>query len=275
MIKIADRVIDPALIWNHGQWTHVQRETIRRMAASPTVFSFPDQGHFQFELTLRNHIVGTARALNYSGVSFATFKKSRCNEAVWHLTDYGGFRIRDHVTPADGIRDIYRNGRMYAFECATAMVILIYRAVLASIDEAAFNRLFANMLLYDWQFDQDLGLTTVENTPQLPGDVVYFKNPDYNRETPEWQGENAIVMGDGSYYGHGIGIVPAEEIISFLNNERGPGATRSAYLMEGATRPDFAYLYKFRRDAEPEINTVGGRRNDRIIARIGSSYYEI
>ncbi|MFY0543856.1 protein-glutamine gamma-glutamyltransferase [Brevibacillus sp. H7] len=275
MIKIGDKVVTPSTLRTEQQWTDVQLEIIGRMAASPIVFSYPDTGHFRFELTLRNHIVGAAGALNYSGVSFATFKESRCNEELWRLTDFGGFRIRENVRPSDGIRDIYRNGRKYAFECATAMVIVYYRAVLASIDEGAFNRLFADMLLYDWHYDKDLGLTTIEETVHLPGDVVYFKNPDVNPDTPEWQGENAVVMREGLYYGHGIGIVGAREIIRHLNNERRPGAVRSAFMMEGAARPDFAYLYRFRPGAPAGMTPIRRSRYDRIIARIGSAYYEI
>jgi protein-glutamine gamma-glutamyltransferase len=275
MITINGTIVDPASLAGRQPWSIIQRETIERMADSSFVFAYPSEGVFRFELTLRGHMVEAARALNDSGVSFATFRKSRCNKAFWHLTDYGGFRIRDDVTPAEAIRDIFRNGRLYAFECATAMVIVCYRAVLESIEPDAFNRLFANILLYDWQYDNDLGLTTVEQTVQLPGDIVYFKNPDYHPDTPEWQGESAVVMGGRLYYGHGIGITTANRIIEFLNRERKPGATRSAYLMENATRPDFAYLYRFRRGAVPGMTDVRAGRGDRIVARIGSAYYEL
>jgi protein-glutamine gamma-glutamyltransferase len=275
MITINDTIVNPASLAGRQPWTMIQRETIERMADSPFVFAYPIEGVFRFELTLREHIVKAARALNGSGVAFETFRRSRANKAFWHLTDFGGFRIRDDVTPAEAILDIFRNGRLYAFECSVAMVIVCYRAVLDAIGPDAFNRLFANLLLYDWQYDKDLGLTTVEKTVHLPGDIVYFNNPDYNPRTPEWQGENAVVMGGGLYYGHGIGITTANRIIGFLNRERRPGATRSAYLMEGATRPDFAYLYRFRRDAVPDMTGAGGSRRDRIVARIGSAYYEL
>lgn len=39
------------------------------------------------------------------------------------MTDEGGFLLRSGVTPASAIRDIFRNGRQYGFECATAIVI--------------------------------------------------------------------------------------------------------------------------------------------------------
>jgi protein-glutamine gamma-glutamyltransferase len=62
--------------------------------------------------------------------------------------------------------------------------------------------------------------------------------------TPEWQGENAIDMGDGTYYGHGIGIRDEETMIKILNRFRVKGSNVSAYLMKTATRPDFAGLFR-------------------------------
>ncbi|HEY0827807.1 MAG TPA: protein-glutamine gamma-glutamyltransferase [Bacilli bacterium] len=195
------------------------------------------------ETEARENIVAAARALNSSGAQFSTFQESYCNERLWQRTQDGGFQLRDEVAPAAGIRDIYVNGSLYAFECATAMVIVLYKAVLDTVGESIFNLYFANMVLYDWHYDSDLRLVTYKDLAGTkPGDILYFRNPDYSPKTPEWQGENAIVMGDQTYYGHGIGIVAAEAIISALNNHRKPGATKSAYLMEQYTRLDFAAL---------------------------------
>ncbi|UFJ39286.1 protein-glutamine gamma-glutamyltransferase [Brevibacillus humidisoli] len=276
MIQLGGNNVQADSLLKEQQWTEAQVETIEKMAASNEVFSYPDQTALQFELTLRQYIVQAAKALNASGVSFATFKKSRCNEKYWNLTDFGGFRIRDGVFPSDGIQDIYRNGRLYAFECATAMVIVYYRAVLAAIKLPDFNRLFANMLLYDWHYDQDLGLSSRTGTVMLPGDVVYFKNPDYHPDTPQWQGENAIVLSNGQYYGHGIGITDASRMIRVLNSLRKPDAARSAYLTDTVARPGFAYLQQFKRNTL-SFDAFANRRTgvDRLAGWIGSRYYEV
>ena len=79
----------------------------------------------------------------------------------------------------------------------------------------------------------------------LPGDVVYFNNPDFNPETPWWRGENAVVLEDGTYFGHGLGIGTAEQIIQALNKTRKPGSNQSAYLTNLVTRPSFKHLAKF------------------------------
>lgn len=275
MIQIGQRYIEPSTLMNQQQWSGVQQEIISRMAKSQGVYAYESLNQLRFELKLRNQIVEAAGALQNSGVSFASFDTSRCNPAFWDLTERGGFRIKAGVLPSEGVLDIYRNGRQYAFECATAMVIIYYRAVLQSIDLQSFNGLFANIILYDWQYDQDLGLTTNQEVEFLPGDVLYFKNPDFDPSTPEWQGENAVLMGHDTYYGHGIGITGAEEIINFLNNERRPGGSQPAFLLDQATRPDFTYLAQFSTDATLRVSYFQGIGKDRITAQIGSTYYQM
>ena len=76
----------------------------------------------------------------------------------------------------------------------------------------------------------------------LLGDRGYFRNPDVNPKTPEWQGENVIVLPDSLYYGHGIGIADADDMIKALNSNRIAGAERSAYLLDMAGRPDYRQL---------------------------------
>lgn len=245
-----------------------------------------------FEKIMRANIVKAAYALNDSGAGFADFKNSRCNERFWILTDQGGFQLRNSVTPADGIRDIFANGHQYAFECATATVIVLYKGVLDSIEEPVFNRLFADLLLYDWHYDPDLHLLQEQGSSQaLPGDVLYFANPDHDPQRPEWQGENVVKVGPDLYYGHGIGIESAEAIIDALNQTRGPNATRSAYLTNAYYHPDFSYFYPFaagnsslgnpqlrERNTESTISashTSRTRQQSAIHVRIGQRKYII
>ena len=111
-----------------------------------------------FERNMREQIISSARALNASGADFAVFDDSRCNPQFWLRTDNGGFQLRSGIQPSKAILDIYTNGQMYAFECATAMVIVLYRATLLSIGEDAFNRHFNDLFLWDWNYDSNLRL---------------------------------------------------------------------------------------------------------------------
>jgi len=215
-------------------------DSIVKLNEDPTVYAY--RSIYEFERMLRNNITLSARAMFQSGVRFAVFERSRCNPMYWHLTRNGGFQLRQGVKPSDAIKDVYFNSSYYAFECATAMVIINYHAILSLIGEYLFNQIFQNIYLYGWHADPDLGINAQYSDRFYPGDIVYFKNPDFNPLTPEWRGENAVVLGDGTYFGHGLGILTAGQMIYALNKTRRPGSFRSAYLTNTVTRPNFNHL---------------------------------
>lgn len=276
MITIAGSPVDPSELLGAWSLSGGQREVVTAMARSRDVYAYPSAQVLRFELKLRERLVKSAVALAHSGLAFATFERTRCNEEFWIKTEYGGCLLRENVPPSVAIEDIFRRGRAYALECATAMVVIIYYAVLQSIRRSDFDRLFSGLLLYDWRYDQDLRLTTVRTRSFLPGDIVYFENPDFDPSTPEWQGENAVVLGGGEYYGHGIGIGPAEMFIRHLNRQRRPGATRSAFLSDLVTRPGFAYLSQFEGSSFAQASHAEPLPAwELVIARIGSSFWEV
>ncbi|MEH7610017.1 protein-glutamine gamma-glutamyltransferase [Gottfriedia acidiceleris] len=218
----------------------VKRIQIQQMNEDRTVHEY--RSIDEFESLLRYNITLSARAMFQNRLSFAVFAKSRCNPMYWQLMRTGGFLLRQGIRPSDAINDIYINSSLYAFECATAMVIIYYHAILNLIGENLFNQIFKNIYLYGWHTDPDLGIGAQYSDRILPGDIVYFNNPEFNPLTPEWRGENAVVLGDGTYFGHGLGIMTAEQMIFSLNNMRWPGAYRSAYLTNSVTRPNFKHL---------------------------------
>ncbi|GAB7055858.1 protein-glutamine gamma-glutamyltransferase [Paenibacillus sp. YK5] len=253
--------------------TPLEREIAEQKIRSGTPFHYESMESLRFELKLREAIVDSSVAMQRSGAVFRSFKKSFCNEAYWIRTENGAFQQRPFVRPTDAIRDIYVNGQLYGFECATAVIIVLYKAVLETIGTAAFDRLFANLYLYSWHHDSDLRLITVYGKRlAFPGDIVYFKNPDVDPEMIHWQGENAVKLNGDLYFGHGIGIMNAEGIISRLNRYRKPGSTVSAYLLDEATYPNFFYLQQAAsfRDPTEEISMVSSIDDTEcIIARIG------
>lgn len=244
MIKIAGNPLDPQNIINQYPPNSVERKNIDILSSSNHVYSYDSINQLTFELDMRLKIVNAATSLNRSGFKFRIFRESFCNEDYWNRTNEGGFLLKDGVKPSEAIQDIFRNGYKYGNECATAIVIIFFKGVLDMYPEELFNRMFNNIHLMNWRYlDTDLGIRYYDNVPDfLLGDCLYFKNPDVDPKTPQWQGENAIVLDDNRYYGHGIGIRSAEEIIYILNRFRIDDATQSAYLLDSATRPDFRYL---------------------------------
>lgn len=223
---------------------------LRTMTDSSSKYAYESAGQLSFELQLRREIVNAARLLYRSRMGFAVFRLSRCNEAFWDRTSNGGFRLKKDAVPADAIRDIYDNGSAYATECATAMLIVYYKAFLEVYGEERFNSLFKDIYLMNWHTSDPLlkAASTPRPVPELLlGDRGYFANPDVDPQTPQWQGENVIVLPDDLYYGHGVGIHTADQIIRALNGNRKEGSTTTAYLMQSAGRPDIKKLASYYR----------------------------
>ncbi|MCM3569539.1 protein-glutamine gamma-glutamyltransferase [Neobacillus mesonae] len=238
MIRINYLIIKPEDLFD--QITESQHQTIiKQMAAYQQVYQYPSIQHLKFELAFRSHIMKAARELNSSGVKFTTFTYSFPNKKYWDRLSNGGFLLKQNASPSTAILDIINNGKLYAFECSTAIAIIFYIATLYSIGSKRFDYLFTRLYLMDWQFDDDLPIHQKYGDDYLPGDVLHFNNPDFDPKQPHWRAENVVYFGDDKYYGHGVGIRNSSAIINFLNKKRKPNPKISAYLMNMITRPDY------------------------------------
>ena len=227
--------------------TEEEQSILNDKKNSSVVYNYNSPQAVAFEMKTRANIVAAARGLNSSGAKFATFANTKGNSQYWTRTDKGALQLRPGVSPSAAIQDIFNQGSLYAFECATATVIILYKAVLDTVGAEIFNRNFAQLELYDWDYDQDLKLVSSNQIQEAyPGDVLYFKNPDVDPKTPQWQGENTILLGPDQYFGHGIGIATSQQIINALNSHRRQGSTTEAYLMNDVVHPDFEYLRSLR-----------------------------
>lgn len=245
MITVAGETFDIDAVIDRYPAGSVEGMVLRTMANSTGQYAYGTLAQLEFELAMRREIVNAARGLNRSGMDFAVFHKSRRNPQYWDRTSNGGFRLKEGVSPSDAIMDIYKNGSKYATECATAMMMVYYRALISLYGAERFDMLFPNIYLMNWsQIDPRLKEVGEPRkvTDKLIGDRAYFANPDVDPKTPEWQGENVIIMPDNLYYGHGVGITTAERIIRGLNASRKKDATRSAYFRDEVSRPDFKEL---------------------------------
>lgn len=242
MIKIQNQTVEAKKLLQIAE-NEEQRTIIQRMAAYQEIYGYLSADQLKFELEFRTNIMKAARELNNSGVKFTTFQYAFCHRKYWDRLSNGGFLIKPGVRPSAAILDIIKNGKLYAFDCSTAIAIVWYIATLYSIGGTRFDQLFARLYLMDWQFDEDLPIFHNYGDDFLPGDVLHFNNPDFSPQEAHWRAENAVYFGDDQYYGHGIGIRTAKVIIDFLNKKRKPNAEHSAYLMNMISRPHFPYLY--------------------------------
>lgn len=244
MIEIAGSSIDTSTIINQFVEKSIESKIVNILSSSNEVYKYDSENQLKFELILRKSIIKAAKDLSLSRISFRVFIKSKCNTDYWNRTNEGGFALKNGVKPSEAVKDIYIHSSYYGTECSTAIVIIYYKAFVDILPEDLFNESFSEIYLMNWQhLDHDLQIINYPKAADyLPGDCRYFKNPDVDPLTPEWQGENVIDMGGGAYYGHGIGITNADSIIEALNRKRIKGSKVSAYLLDLTKRPNFKYL---------------------------------
>ncbi|MCM3601857.1 protein-glutamine gamma-glutamyltransferase [Robertmurraya korlensis] len=241
MIQISGGPFQQNENWQLGS---IEKTIIQQMQNDPVFYSYYSDYELLFELKVRKNIIQSAKDMNNSQAVFTTFVYARCNPRYWQLTQAGGFLLRPDVQPAEAILDIYRNSSLYAFECATAIPIIYYHAILNSIGSHLFNSLFRDLYLYSWHTDTDLGIITFHSNHFLPGDVLYINNPDFDRNTPQFRGLNAVLLNDGRLFGHGFNIRTSTEMIQILNEKRKMDSHQSAYITKLVTRPSFKYLFR-------------------------------
>lgn len=242
MIVIAGRQQNAQQLMGAYPRNSLEREIIRRMDASTNRQEYDSLEQLKFELRMRREIIQASYDLHRSRLGFEIFRESRANPAFWRRTGDGGFLLKSGVSPSEAIQDIFTHGEKYGTECATGMVIVYYKALLNIFGKDAFDRMFSSIHLMNWHYLdpklREIGM--MKRTKDFfPGDRRYVKNPDVNPLTPEWQGENIIDLGNGLFYGHGMGIRTVASIISELNKNRSEDADETAFLMDSAARPDF------------------------------------
>lgn len=238
MITINNHTVQPEKLMKEIS-NNEQKTIIKQMASFSKIYAYPTIEQLKFELLFRSNTMKAARDLNKSGVKFTTFTYAFPNKKYWNRLSNGGFLLKMNISPSTAILDILKNGKLYAFECSTAIAICLYIATLYSIGSTRFDLLFNRLYLMDWQFDDDLPIFQKYGDDFLPGDVLHFNNPDFDPKQPHWRAENVIYFGDDQYYGHGVGIRNASTIIKFLNKKRKPNPEHSAYLMRMITRPHY------------------------------------
>lgn len=224
------------------QFSGLKKDIYVALENSPLSHQFGSIHELIFELQLRENIILAARKLHNSNVAFAPFNTSKFNPGFWTKIKYG-YLLNSNVLPSDAIKDVFSNGKEYAFECSTAIVLIYYKAVLESISTSHFNSLFQRLLVWDWNYDQDLGIITTIGRDFIPADVVYFYNPDFAH--PVWTGENAVYLGNDQYFGHGIGIESEKGMIKALNTLRKPNSSKDAHLISQHSRLNAGYLSQF------------------------------
>jgi protein-glutamine gamma-glutamyltransferase len=200
-------------------------------------------------------IMGAARDLAAARPAFELIKNHRFAPSHWETIGNGSFQVKAGVSPSEALMDIFQNTDAYGFECATAMVIVYYKAMLDLIGAERFDAVCGDLQIGPWVMEDDLrGLRDTDGSSfeeadaarraeLRPGDYTYFKNWDVSDEgrAAGWQGENVIYLGRDAngteqYYGHPFGVSTEDHIVEYLNRHRNPDSTRTSSMLELQSR---------------------------------------
>lgn len=177
------------------------------------------------------------------------FGDNKFTSSLWEKKS--GYDIRDHlsqsgwmipyvlksgVKPSAALDDMVKNPNNYKFECATAIVIVHYRAMQKLLGNEKFDSVFQNMIIGPWESDEKFNAIftsqEMDHTIQETGIYGYYQNHDVSQEGLKagWQGENVIFINYDEYkkdwlcYGHPFGIEYASKIKEKLDSHRNIGS---------------------------------------------------
>lgn len=203
-------------------------------------------------------LVNACEEMDRARHRFSSFAEQSFSGAMWmpREGERTTFQVKPGVKPSVAVQHICAHPDEYRFECATAIVIVYYKAILELIGPEDFDRAYPELKIGPWNYDSKLephirltgssrteAAATARASLQV-GDYTFIRNWDVTREARAggWQGENVIYLGNGRFYGHPFGIATDAEIIEFLNERRMPGSTRSASLSEVRRRIESSIL---------------------------------
>lgn len=190
--------------------------------------------------------IGAAEDMDTAKHGFALIEDQTFNEKYWTANGGGTFELKTGMSPSAALDDIFSSPSAYKFECATALVIVQYKAMRDLLGARDFDCVCAGLRIGPWQTEATLDRATslsgngdVEATPARratlrAGDYGYFKNWDVSDAGRDagWQGENVISLGGDRFYGHPFGIADGKSIVEHLNSQRRVGSTRSASFLD-------------------------------------------
>jgi protein-glutamine gamma-glutamyltransferase len=200
---------------------------------------------FADEVRVGAAMVAACEAMGRARHDFELINDHRANPDFF-TTSAGTFTLKPAKSAAAAVDDIFKSPSKYGFECATALVIVYYKAMLELLGPKDFDRICSDLRIGPWDQEDHLarslvrdGSSTSEATAARRatlrvGEYGYFRNWDVSPKGREegWQGENVIYLGGDRFYGHPFGVSTEKHIVDELGTFRNPGSTRAASFLD-------------------------------------------
>ena len=126
MIVIGRSIVHPYITNEYEPFAAEKQQILSIMAGNQETYSFRTSDELSFDLNLRVNIITSALELFQSGFQFRTFQQSFATLSIGKellLEDSSSFQ----TSPSIAIQDIFKNGKLYGTECATAMIIIFIK----------------------------------------------------------------------------------------------------------------------------------------------------
>lgn len=192
-------------------------------------------------------IVSACRDMDAASHDFALTDDQTFSKKYWVPDERveSAFSLKPGSSPSAALLDIFADPKRYKFECATAMVIVHYKALLDLLGSSEFDKRCRGLRIGPWVTEDYLAKqqkrdgkveeASAERRAELkPGDYTYIMNWDVSAAGRDggWAGENVIYLGGDLFYGHPFGIAEEGVIVDHLNTLRKARAKRSASMMD-------------------------------------------
>ena len=186
-------------------------EIILAMALSPQTIPFKTTREFKSALRMRRNAVDIA---SRTELSFDTDAITR-PQAYWIYTKENGFLLRQGVSLAEGLEralcpDV--SGSTYAFSCQRASEYLMLFAVvreLSKVNQAGLHAveeqwrkraLTGDDFLFRFLEERGTRENPVPMRYYIPGDRIWFKNPDdHSSDIEGYEGSWVVYLGNGLF----------------------------------------------------------------------------
>ena len=126
MIVIGRSIVHPYITNEYEPFAAEKQQILSIMAGNQEVYSFRTADELSFDLNLRVNIIISALELFKVDFSFVHFNNPFATP-VLEKTSLGGFELLPNIPPSIAIQDIFKNGKLYGTECATAMIIIFIK----------------------------------------------------------------------------------------------------------------------------------------------------
>ena len=126
MIVIGRSIVHPYITNEYEPFAAEKQQILSIMAGNQEVYSFRTADELSFDLNLRVNIIISALELFKVDFSFVHFSNPFATP-VLERTSLGGFELLPNIPPSIAIQDIFKNGKLYGTECATAMIIIFIK----------------------------------------------------------------------------------------------------------------------------------------------------